>query len=106
MSADNWSVCPVCAEAAEAANAEERAEREAELAAAYGNVSPEEYAELLLVPEGDPVPFRPDFREDWEIGLVGHPATNREVFISYSGRCAYCGAGVKFQTSVLVERPS
>lgn len=106
MSADNWAICPICAISVENARACQVAERAAELAEAYGRVAAEEYEALLSAPMGDPVPFRHDFREDWEIGLVGHPATNREVFISYSGRCAQCGAGVKFQTSMLVERAS
>jgi len=73
MSANNWEICPKCRE-----NAEK------EMRDAYGEISVEEYKELVAK-AGNVENFR-TFREDYEIGVLGD-----KFLVSYSGSCERCG---------------
>lgn len=94
MSADNWTTCKGCDIAAEAKSDVTRAE----LAAAYGRVSREEYERLRAVADeamAKTLTAREStFREDYEI----YGAETGTVTVSYSGKCTECGYGTSFES--------
>ena len=96
MSADNWARCPRCLQDAENALAAQGAEVDA----AYGKVSVEEFDRMrdALYRAREHIngenAYR-SFREDYEI--TG--AENGEVEVTYSGECNKCGLKLKFNDS-------
>ena len=99
MSADNWSVCPKCQEERERDHAERVKKHKARLKKAYGNVSADEYEELLREKPEDQKPRLDEpqsVREDYEVGIVDG---NGEFFVSYRAECQECGYGFRFKFS-------
>jgi hypothetical protein len=82
MSAKNWTTCPQCSQLA----SQEREKARGLAAAAYGNVSREEYAELQKAAEREPV-LRDTLREDWSIGV----GTDGKFSVRYLCKCEECG---------------
>lgn len=86
MSADNWTICPKC-------NIDfEKKEKKIKLDAknAYGNVSEEEYRELVKK-ASTPMVLEETLREDFGIGIRG------EVFeVVYASSCLVCGFKYEF----------
>jgi hypothetical protein len=81
MSAKNWTTCPQCSQLA--SQEQDKAHRLA--AAAYGNVSREEYAELAKAAEREPV-LCDTLREDWSIGV----GTDGKFRMTYRCHCEAC----------------
>lgn len=89
MSASNWKDCPRCADVNRAAEAQ----RNADIAAAYGTVSEADYRDMVESPFRPP---RPDnsLREDWDVGMWMRPRPHFEV--SYGAACQTTGCGFTF----------
>ncbi len=101
MSADNWAVCPRC----DSARDRELARRGAEVDAAYGKVTPEDFDVMrrdLRAFAGQRVDNT--FREDYEIGV------HDGVFsVDYRGHCETCDLQHSFKTEaplVIDEKPA
>jgi hypothetical protein len=82
MSAKNWTTCPQCSQLA----SQEQEKARGLAAAAYGNVSREEYAELQKAAERESV-LRDTLREDWSIGV----GTDGKFRMTYHCHCEECG---------------
>lgn len=86
MSADNWIVCPQCKLRADFA----REQKIIAAGKAYGDVTPEEYLEMVDEANG-PIELGKTFREDYYcmVSSEGH------LSIDYSGSCCVCKLSVK-----------
>lgn len=83
MSADNWTECPRCADEWE----KRRANRDAELLAAYGHVPADEYRKRADATDKANSAQMPDeLREDYEIGVRAG-----EFSVDYRAHCETCG---------------
>lgn len=92
MSANRWSKCPRCAARAEQAFAQ----RETQLAAAYGTVPVEEFDAMraqLAADRAAAEDANPTFREDWEI----HGTADGVAHVEYGGGCSVCGLSLEFR---------
>jgi hypothetical protein len=95
VSADNWAECPRCKVRAAA----EIDRQLAAVQARYGEVSADEYLELMAaVPK---LPERADstFREDYEI----YGAASGVVKVSYGGHCMVCDLDLQFTHEHRIE---
>lgn len=89
VSADNWTTCPQCDEKWQ----RELAKKGAEVDAAYGKVSPDEYEALRSKLKAFvSVRTEETFREDYEVGIDGE-----RFVVDYHGRCTACGFAHKFR---------
>lgn len=96
MSADNWAICPKCILIKE----QEKKELSAEIDAAYGRVSQQDY--LDMVARGKIVtPLEPTLREDYWIGLDEDNPVMFEV--SYAANCSECGFKTEFHHTEIVD---
>lgn len=101
MSADNWAKCPFCIEAAQV-----EFERLAqELEDSYGIISADEFiARSAEMPEEfDPASVEETLREDYELGFE-YDSISPVGYIIYSARCTKCGANVKVNDSMTLEK--
>jgi len=90
VSADNWAVCPTCLASAKA----ELEELARQIADGYGVLPIEEWDELRTRhAEGIDERELTTFREDYEI----YGAEDGVVYVSYSGHCQKCPAGLDFK---------
>ena len=98
MSADSWTECPRCAlvHAGKITKATALAEK------SYGKVSSEEFfrrsAEARRVTNEV---LEETFREDYEIGLVGH-----DFIVAYTGRCLACGLEFSYKHTEAIPVPA
>ncbi len=96
--ADRWSTCPRC----EARRVEDLAKRGAELSAACGKVTADEYEAMkrTFAAFSNARCSPETFREDYEIGLH-----NGEFTVDYHGKCEDCGLTHTFKINQLVGAP-
>lgn len=97
MSADRWSNCPRCKQR----RAEEVKAKDAQVAAAYGNVPIEQWDELRRESyDLMDAPLEATLREDYEFWGV----SDGQVFhASYSAGCSVCGFTFLFEHEQDVE---
>jgi len=95
MIADNWAICPQCQIIA----VQRQAEEEQELAAAYGQVSSEEYLRLFEASRIKLVP-QETLRESWDIGIW-----EGKFDVSYCATCLECGLTHKFEHAETIPSP-
>lgn len=82
MSADNWAICPKCRELAE----HKKEVLGDKVSRAYGEVSPEEYLDLVKK-LNEPIEQDRTLREDYEIGI----RKTAEFYVRYKAACGVCG---------------
>lgn len=89
MSADNWGTCPRCLKRAEKAQ-EAKKNRAVK---AYGKVSPDEYAKLLLLASEEDA-MESTLREDYDIGITEEGSG--VFYVRYTARCTACELSFTF----------